>query len=432
MANEIKPTDYIPRIVDSQIDQYLAIFGAIEIAGPKWCGKTWTARAHAASISYVDQGDNISIATADPALMLLGDTPHVIDEWQLVPSIWDTVRHAVDESHRQKGLWILTGSSTPKKTEVLHSGAGRIGRIRMQTMSSAESGYSSSQVSLLGLFNGDFISSRTQIDLMGLVEQACRGGWPETITFSAENSQLIVREYLRSIYEKSLPELGKSPDTAERLIYALARNLGQSATLETLRKDTLGIQGKASEAVSSDKTVSSYLEAFNSLFLIDNIKGWAPANRSPERVRIKEKRYFADPSIAIAALGMSTDSLINDWQTFGLVFENLCIRDLQVYARALPNASNNPVRFYRDDSGLEVDAIIERADGSWGAFEIKTSEAKLQEGVNNLLRLRNKLSKNPRARAQKPSFLAVIVGTAEYARVTPEGVFVIPIRLLGA
>jgi len=429
--NAVKPKGYLPRIVDNQIEHYLSLFGAIEIAGTKWCGKTWTAKAHASSISYVDKGDNIDIATADPSLMLIGSAPHVIDEWQRVPTIWDTVRHAVDDAEGKKGQWILTGSSTPSKENVAHSGAGRIGRIRMQPMSLAESGDSTGEVSLRRLFLGEFDSCKVADDTLRLVDLVCRGGWPEALSYSAEDSQVVVREYLRNIYDHSVPQMGKSSTTAERLVASLARNLGQSATLETLKKDTLCKDKSEDEAIASEKTISSYLEMLSSLFLIDNIKGWAPPARSPKRVQTKEKRYFADPSIAVAALGMSPDSLIRDWQTFGLAFENLCMRDIQVYARALPNVSNHPVRYYRDDSGLEVDAILECADGSWGAFEVKTSEAKVQDGVNALVRLRDKLLKNPEKKVREPAFLGVIVGIAEFARRTPEGVFVIPIRALG-
>jgi len=427
----VKPQGYLPRIVDLQIERYLSLFGAIEIAGTKWCGKTWSARAHASSITYVDKGDNIDIASADPSLMLIGNAPHVVDEWQRVPIIWDTVRHAVDDAEGKKGQWILTGSSTPKKDKVAHSGAGRIGRIRMQPMSLAESGESTGEVSLQKLFSGKFTPCKVKADTLSLVELVCRGGWPEALSYKADDSQVVVREYLRSIYEQSVPQMGKSPDTAERLVASIARNLGQAVSLETLKKDTLGVDKNREEATASDKTIASYLQMLTSLFLLDNIKGWAPPARSPKRVQTKEKRYFADPSIAVATLGMSPSSLIRDWQTFGLVFENLCMRDIQVYARALPDVSSHPVRYYRDDSGLEVDAIVENADGSWGAFEIKTSEAKVQDGVNTLTRLRDKLLKDPGKKMQEPAFLGVIVGVAEYARRTPEGVFVIPIRALG-
>ena len=428
---EIRPQGYLPRIIDEQIERYLKLFGAIEVTGTKWSGKTWAARAHASSITYVDKGDNIDIATADPSLMLIGDTPHVIDEWQQVPAIWDTVRHTIDDIPKTKGRWILTGSSTPQKHKVAHSGAGRIGRIRMFPMSLAESGDSTGDVSLSGLFAGNFAPCKVESDTAHLVDLVCRGGWPEAVALSAEDSQIIVREYLNSIYSVSVPQMGKSADIAERLIASLARTLGQSSTLATLQKDTFGENRSKSEAFASEKTISSYLEMLSSLFLIEEVKGWAPPARSPQRVQLKEKRYFADPSIAVATLGMSPESLLNDWQTFGLTFENLCMRDLQIYAHALIDVSTHPVKYYRDDSGLEVDAIIEKADGSWGAFEIKTSEAKVQSGVDNLIRLKDKLLKSPEKKMREPSFLGVLVGIGEYARVTTEGVYVIPVRALG-
>jgi predicted AAA+ superfamily ATPase len=380
------------------------------------------------SITYVDRDNNIELAAAEPSLMLIGESPHVIDEWQRVPSIWDTVRHAVDDARGKKGLWILTGSSTPPKDKAAHSGAGRIGRIRMLPLSLSESGDSTGEVSLKGLFSGTFTPCRVASDIAHISQLVCRGGWPELVSNNAEDAQVVIRAYLDGIYEQSIPQIGKSADTARRLAASLARNLGQAARLQTLNKDTLGENGVA----ASEKTVSSYLEAFTNLFLVDTLKGWAPPARSPQRVQLKEKRYFADPSMAVATLGMSPESLLNDWQTFGLVFENLCMRDIQVYARALPDVASHPVRYYRDDSGLEVDAIVELVDGSWGAFEIKVSEAKVQDGVDALIRLKTKLERNPKTKMKAPSFLCVIVGAAEYARRTPEGVYVVPIRALGA
>lgn len=427
----LKPDDYIPRIVDSEIDRYLSVFGAVEIAGTKWCGKTWAARAHAESISYVDRGNNLDIAKADPSLMLLGEKPHVVDEWQSVPALWDIVRHAIDDSAGEKGRWILTGSSTPHKDEVFHSGAGRIGRIRMSPMSLAESGDSSKTVSLSGLFDGIFEPQKVEIATAQLLTYVCRGGWPEAINISVEDAQLIAREYLRSIFEQSVLRAGKSSDTAQRLVASLARNLCQAVTYKTLQKD-MACGEEYLESLASSKTIAEYIAMLESLYLIDSLKGWAPPARSPKRVQTKEKRYFADPSLAVAALGMTPAALLEDWQTFGLVFENLCMRDLQVYARALPNPSLTPLRYYRDDSGLEADVIIETADGRWAALEIKVSEDKVDHGVKSLLRLRDKLTKNPKAQMREPEFLAVIVGLSEYARKTPEGVYVIPITSLSA
>ena len=433
MADDIKPAGYRPRIVDTEIRRFLEVFGAVEVAGTKWCGKTWTSRAHAASISYVDRGNNLALAKADPSLMLIGDAPHVIDEWQRVPALWDVVRHAVDDAAGKKGLWILTGSSTPRKKEErpAHSGAGRIGRIRMLPMSLSESGESNAAVSLAGLFRGEFSRQKVEADTRELLDVACRGGWPEAINAPTARAQTMAREYLRAILDESIPALGKSSDMAERLIASLARNLCQAATYQTLRLDMYGGE-EDPEGLANDKTIVDYLETLRSLYFIEGVKGWVPPARSPKRVQLKEKRYFADPSLAVAALGMTPESLLEDWQTFGLIFENLCMRDVLVYARALPNVGMTPVRYYRDDSGLEADAIIELADGRWAALEFKVSEDKVPDGIENLERLRAKLLKNPHARTREPEFLAVIVGLGEYARKSKEGVYVIPLRTLGA
>lgn len=427
----IRPATYSPRVVDAQIDHYLSLFGAIEIAGTKWCGKTWAAMTHAESIFYVDRGSNELIAAADPSLALRGSSPHVIDEWQLVPKLWDTVRHAVDDAPGQKGLWVLTGSATPHKDKVAHSGAGRVGRVRMLPMSLAESGDSTSSVSLRALFEGEFEGGESRRDIEELAHLCCRGGWPDAVRMQSSDAQIVVREYLQAIYDQSMPRLGKSGEVTQRIVCSIARNLGQAVTHETLRKDAFGAEDNNAEtAISTDKTIASYLEAIASLYLTEPIKGWVPPKRSPKRVQTKERRYFADPSIAVSALGMSAPGLLNDWQTFGLVFENLCMRDLQVYARALPEAGLTPLRYYRDDANLEVDAIVERADGSWGAFEIKLSEDKVPQALDSLKRFKAKLANNTQANNREPAFLAVLVGAAEYAWRTEEGVYVIPIRSL--
>ncbi|MEG0758429.1 MAG: AAA family ATPase, partial [Raoultibacter sp.] len=264
----LKPDGYIPRIVDNEIARYLSVFGAVEIAGTKWCGKTWAARAHAESISYVDRGNNLDIAKADPSLMLLGEKPHVIDEWQSVPALWDVVRHSIDDSAGEKGRWILTGSSTPHKDEVSHSGAGRIGRIRMSPMSLAESGDSAKSISLSGLFEGVFEPQKVEVDTTQLLAYACRGGWPEAINIDVEDAQLIAREYLRSVFEQSVPRAGKDSDTAQRLVASLARNLCQAVTYKTLQKDMVAGEEDANE-ITSAKTIAEYIAMLESLYLID-------------------------------------------------------------------------------------------------------------------------------------------------------------------
>lgn len=427
----LTPEGYRPRIVDRQMERYLRLFGAVEVSGTKWCGKTWSALTQAKSVTYVDRGGNLEASQADPAFALAGASPHLIDEWQRVPAIWDTVRHAVDDAGGIHGLWILTGSSTPEKEQVAHSGAGRIGRISMHTMTLQESGDSSGAVSLAGLFEDRFEHASAKADIDGLARLVCRGGWPEATDASPEDAQVIVRSYLAQVYEQSIPRLGGNARIAERLCRSLARTVGQSATNVTLAQDVFGHEKKTEVRDAEQREVSRHLDLLTGIYLVDDIEGWVPASRSPQRMRVSPKRYFADPSLGVALLRMSPERLLQDWQTFGMVFENLVIRDLLVYASAHPMASNHPVRYYRDDSNLEVDAIIELADGRWGACEIKLSHSKVEEGAKNLLMLQKKLLRDTQKRVEAPSFLAVIVGAGDAAYRRADGVFVIPIRTLG-
>ncbi len=427
-----KPAAYEPRIVDAQISKYLALFGAVEVSGTKWCGKTWSSLEHGASVTYVDRGANLQISASDPAYPLAGEKPHVIDEWQRVPAIWDAVRHAVDELGGEKGAWILTGSSTPNKEETAHSGAGRIGRVRMHPMTLSETGESAAKVSLAGLFNGEFAPCQCPNGIEGLANVAVRGGWPAERLSAASDAQIVVRDYLESIFEQSVPRLGGSPATAQRLALSIARNLGQSVKNDTLACDVYGHERGCDVSEGERKAISEHLDILKRIYLIDEVPGWVPASRSPKRMRVKPKRYFADPSLPAALLGLSPSALLQDWQTFGLVFENMVMRDLDVYARALDYGVATPVRYYHDDSGLEADAIIERADGSWGAIEIKVSMEKVDEGAASLLRVRKKVCGNEKAKVAEPSFLAVVTGMGEAAYRRKDGVYVVPIRALGA
>ncbi len=431
LENSVKPEGYLPRVVDAQIERYLKVFGAVEIAGTKWCGKTWAALEHGASASYVDE--SLQLAEADPSMMLLGERPHVIDEWQRVPAIWDSVRHEVDRSRGVRGAFILTGSSTPMKrdgkTGPAHSGAGRFGRVRMHPMSLYESGESTGQVSLRLLFDGEFEPCAVDRDTLGIVNAACRGGWPEAIDLDPEPAQLIAREYLNATFSQSVPALGLDSDIARRLVASLARNLGQSTTYKTMVTDMFGAE-ETPESFADAEKVRVYLEALKGMFIVEEVPGWVPPARDKKRFTIKPKRYLADPSLAVAVLGMSPAALLDDWQTFGLVYENLVIRDLMVYARSLDLLDTVPVRYYRDDSGLEADAIVQLADGRWAAFEAKVSEDKVPAGVASLSRLRRKLCGNERARTRPPEFMAVIVGNGEYAREVEDGIYAIPIRAL--
>lgn len=427
-----RPVAYQPRIVDAQIAKYLTLFGAVEVSGTKWCGKTWSSLAHAASVTYVDRGANLQISSADPSYPLAGDRPHVIDEWQRVPAIWDTVRHASDELAGEKGAWILTGSSTPNTDETTHSGAGRIGRIRMHPMTLAETGESVAKVSLAALFEGEFAPCQCPNGIDSLARMAVRGGWPEERLQEADDAQIVIRDYLEALFVQSVPRLGGSESTARRLALSLARNLGQSAKSSTLACDVYAHESASGVSETERKEVAAHLDIFRRIFLVDEVPGWVPASRSPKRMRIKPKRYFADPSLPAALLGLSSEALLQDWQTFGLVFENLVMRDLDVYARALDYAVTHPLRYYHDDSGLEADAVIERADGRWGAIEIKVSLDKVDEAAEGLKRLRDKVCANEKANVAEPSFLAVVTGMGEAAYRRSDGIYVIPIRALGA
>lgn len=431
-ANFEKPEGYMPRVADAQIERYLKAFGAVEIAGTKWCGKTWSALMHGASVSYVDE--NLDLARADPSMMLMGARPHVIDEWQRVPAIWDCVRHEVDRARGTRGAFILTGSSTPAARQgeqgPAHSGAGRIGRVRMSPMSLLESGESSGQVSLSGLFDGEFTPCVAERDTVGLVEAACRGGWPEAVDMEVDAAQLIAREYVTAALGVSVPALGLDPDIARRLAASLARNLGQAATYKTIITDMFGAE-ESPLSVIDEGRVRAYLDALKGMYIVEEVPGWAPPARDRKRFATKPKRYLADPSLACALLGMSPAALLDDWQTFGLVFENMAVRDLSVYARALDLLDDVPVRYYRDDSGVEADAIVQLADGRWAAFEFKVSEDKVEKGVASLERMRRKVCENPRSQTRPPEFMAVITGVGEYAREVAEGIVAVPIRLLG-
>lgn len=427
-----KPEGYMPRVADAQIERYLKAFGAVEIAGTKWCGKTWSALMQGASVSYVDE--NLDLARADPCMMLIGDRPHVIDEWQRVPAIWDCVRHEVDRARGTRGAFILTGSSTPATRQgeqgPAHSGAGRIGRVRMSPMSLFESGESTGQVSLEGLFAGEFTPCVAERDTVGLVEAACRGGWPEAVDMEVDAAQLIAREYVTAALGVSIPALGLDPDIARRLASSLARNLGQAATYKTIINDMFGAEENPLSVIDEGR-VRAYLDALKGMYIVEEVPGWAPPARDRKRFATKPKRYLADPSLACALLGMSPAALLADWQTFGLVFENMAVRDLSVYARALDLLDDVPVRYYRDDSGVEADAIVQLADGRWAAFEFKVSEDKVEKGVASLERMRRKVCENPRSQTRPPEFMAVITGVGEYAHEVAEGIVVVPIRLLG-
>lgn len=429
-AGSLKPDGYIPRLCDNVLSEALDTFGAVEVAGPMWCGKTWTSLSFGKSVSRVGRASVRRIAEADPATVLLGEKPHVIDEWQDVPAIWDAVRDAVDESGGERGLFILTGSSSLKKEAVSHSGAGRIAKIRMRTMSLEETGDSTGTVSLAGLFEGRFEAALVQQRLAPLAESICRGGWPELREDDARRAGQYLDSYLDAVFDVSIPKRGLNGAECRRMARSLARNIGTAVKFETLAADAFPDE---SPSEAAKRKASDYVEVLESLYLVESVSGWDAPIRSKSRLRVKPKRYFADASIAASLLQVNPERLLQDGQLFGLLFETLCMHDLSVYASVLPHASTQPVFYYRDSDGLEVDAIVELRDGRWAGFEIKLGEDKVPAATKALTRLRKKIAANPAARNPAPEFMAVLVGAGELARYDKDNdVYVIPITALGA
>ncbi|WP_165249497.1 ATP-binding protein [Adlercreutzia sp. ZJ141] len=420
------PKGYRPRHVDTLVRQRLEDFGAIEIQGTRWSGKSWTASAFAESTTRVDEGSGLYIE--DPGLALLGQQPHVIDEWQDVPAIWNRVRHSVDDSGNKPGQYILTGSSSPNNSEERHSGAGRISRIRMRTMTLAEQGLSTQTVSLARLFDGQFEPCSSAFNLADYARAICHGGWPALLEATETRAQRTVSEYLDLLFSVSMRKLGRDPVLSRRIAVSLARNLGTSATLKTLCNDAA-----AGDVVPTEETVSKYLSDFALNFFLDELPGWDAPVKSRSRVRTKPKRYLDDPSMAVSLLSLSPQRLIQEGQLFGTLFESLCYHDIAVYASLLPGAGTSPVSYYADADGLEVDLIIELRDGRWAALEVKLGESKVPDAVKNLNRLKSKIAANPSARNKEPEFMAVLVGAAPYARQRKEdGIYVLPLATLTA
>ncbi|MDR1953951.1 MAG: AAA family ATPase, partial [Clostridiales Family XIII bacterium] len=316
-------------MIDRQIDTLLSAFGAVEIVGSRWCGKTWTAMAHGESIVHLDDPQTKVIAEADPLIVLEGERPHVVDEWQEVPRIWDVARRSID-SDGGKGLFILTGSSSLSKDTVTHSGAGRIARIRMRPMSLYESGESSGDVSLSGLFNGEFRPNAVSTDLREIAGFVCRGGWPGTLSLPDKLHIEIATQYLDTLLTVSVPHEGKKEGIARKLLASLARNLGQAVTYKTIAKD-MGDSKDSAENEYTHYLIDTYLELFEDQYFIENLNGWDAPIKSKSRLRTKPKRYFVDPSLTAATLSVTPDRLLDDMQLFGNLFEELCIRDLRIY-----------------------------------------------------------------------------------------------------
>lgn len=419
--------NYMPRIIDRKIEEYLQVFGAVCVEGPKWCGKTWTSSHHSRSRIFI--GDpagnfqNRQLAEMSPSLVLEGETPRLIDEWQEVPPIWDAVRYQVDQN-AQKGQFILTGSATPNHKGILHSGAGRIAKLRMRPMSLFESGDSSGKVSLESLCHGTLTPVMTgEVDLKALIGLIVRGGWPGALHLPVEQAAMLPAEYLNAVIDDDVYRMdGIRRNTAKMrlLLRSLARNESTTATNKTLKND---IREMDDEDIDVE-TVKEYLDIFDRLFITDNQPPFSIGVRSSVRVKQAVKRHFCDPSLACSLLKITPERLMGDLETLGFLFEALCERDLRIYADAFGAA----LYHYQDYRGREIDAVLELPDGQWCAFEIKLGANQIDAAAQNLLTIRQEIAEDPKGKP--PAVLCVLCGMANAAYRRPDGVFVVPVTAL--
>ncbi|MBR0093316.1 MAG: ATP-binding protein [Lachnospiraceae bacterium] len=423
---------YLRRTLEGQLQQKLRTMGAVNIRGPKWCGKSTTARQYAASVVEMQNPStrqrDAMIARADMTGFLDREVPFLIDEWQEIPFVWDGIRYACDQRGKP-GQFLLTGSVTPpeqvpEENEIRHSGIGRISSLVMRTMTLHESGDSTGKVSLRKLFDEGIIpvasSERTLRDMAYLL---CRGGWPGGIGLSREDALLIPNEYYEGLVNADISRadgVKKDPQRVERMMRAYARHISTQATITTIKSD---MAANETDTLDED-TIRTYINALKRLYVIEDLAAWNPNIRSKTAIRTADTRHFTDASIACAALGIGPEDLMNDPETFGLLFESMCIRDLRVYTEAL----NGKVYHYRDASGLEADAVLHLRDGRWAAVEIKLENpAGIEEGASHLRKLADRIDVS---KMKKPSFLMIVTAT-DVAYRREDGIYVTPLSVLG-
>ncbi len=419
--------NYRKRIADEILFKKLEGKGAVLIEGPKWCGKTTTAEQLANSILYMDDPErikqNISLSELNPKLLLTGQAPRLIDEWQIAPKLWDAIRFEVD--HRgELGQFILTGSAVPADTkEITHSGTGRFSWLTMRPMSLFESGDSTGDVSLGALFKSGEVEGFSNITFDHLAFLTCRGGWPMAIDMRDEIALNQAIDYYDAVIHYDINRadgIDKDIEKVKKLMRSLGRNQGGQVSNTALANDVSGFN----ETKISDETVASYISALSKIFVVEDMPAWNPNLRSKSAIRTSNTRYFVDPSIATASLGLGPSDLINDLNTFGFIFETLCVRDLRVYADAL----DGQVYHYRDKDGQECDAVVHLRNGKYGLIEIKLGGDRLiEEGVKSLKAMEAKIDTD---KMQKPSFLMVLTGTGDYAYKRKDGICVVPIGCL--
>lgn len=420
--------EYNYRIVDSLLQDKLEAKGAVLIEGPKWCGKTTTATQKAASILHMDnpteKDQNLTLAKLNPLRLLKGAVPRLIDEWQIAPTLWDSIRYEVDQ-REEMGQFILTGSVVPADTkEINHSGTGRFSWLMMRPMSLYESKESTGEISLKELFDENTnIDGENPNDIEKLAFLICRGGWPGAIDLKEKPALQQAFDYLDGVVKSDINRadgIEKNEERVRRIMRSLARNQGSQTPTTVIANDILA---NDSSSVNED-TVQTYIKALKKIFVIEDMPAWNPNLRSKSAIRTSDTRYYVDPSIASASLGLGPDDLLNDLNTFGLLFETMCVRDLRIFAESL----NGSVYHYRDNTGLECNAVIHLRNGKYGLIEIKLGgDDLIEEGAKSLKKLKDCIDTT---KMNKPSFLMVLTGIGKYAYKREDGVLVIPIGVL--
>lgn len=421
----MEPKKYFDRICDNELTAALEAAGAVLIEGAKWCGKTSTARNAAQSVLYLQDPDRsisyLALADTKPSLLLKGETPRLIDEWQMAPVLWDAIRFEVDQRGEQ-GQFILTGSAVPIDLATAHTGIGRIARFKMRPMSLFESNESNGTVSLKALFDGaqneESITSTLTIEKLAFA--LCRGGWPAAVKVSSNSALRMATDYVEAVIYHDLTAVDgvtKNPDLVRLILRSLSRNLSNTANYQTLLKDI-----EAQDTTISDKTIATYISALKRIYLIEDLPAWQPSVRSKSAIRTSDKRHFVDPSIATAVMRLDPEGLITDFNYFGFLFESLCTRDLRIYAQA----NDGEVFHYRDNTGLEVDLVVRLKNGKWGAVEVKMGQKEIEKAAVQLLALKEKVDTQ---KMGKPSFLLILTA-GQYGYLRPDGIWVVPIGAL--
>ena len=416
--------EYLSRVVDKEIDELMEIMGAVLIEGCKWCGKSTTGMNHAKSIIEFQNPDRKQeydrIKNTQPSLFLKGDKPRMFDEWQMYPVVWDSVRTDVDHSG-EKGQYILTGSAKPSEGETMHTGTGGISRVLMRPMSLYESGESTGEVSFSDILEGKDISGVSNLSLEDLASIIVRGGWPASIEVKSDAKYRFAKEYVKSLIHEEVKKVDgveRNPEKMQNVLRSLARNISTQVSNATLEGD---VKNSFDNDISRP-TLIDYLNTLEKLFVIEEVKATNLNFRSKYAIRTKPKKYFVDPSLATAILEMKPNDLIKDLNTFGFMFESLCMRDLKIYI----GSYDGDITFYRDEKDFEVDVIFRTSSGKWGAIEIKLGAGYIDEAANNLLKFKERVDID---KCGKPSFLMVLTG-ADYSYKRDDGVYVVSIGTL--